>query len=63
MCNDTAGYRLEGARNVSCLEGGSWSAKINKTICRGTVYRLQYIYRRILISRHFTVFLKEKGMA
>lgn len=34
MCNDTAGYRLEGARNVSCLESGSWSAKINKTICR-----------------------------
>ena len=38
MCNVTVGYQLEGASNVSCLESGSWSDDVTKTICRGNMH-------------------------
>lgn len=53
-CNDTAGYRLEGARNVSCLESGLWSANISETVCRGREKQLRYIFRIILFGKYFS---------
>ena len=46
MCNVTFGYRLEGGRNVSCLESGLWSEDTPKIICRGTevIYFDLYIF-------------------
>lgn len=35
MCNVSFGYRLQGPRNVSCRENGSWSADATKIICKG----------------------------
>lgn len=35
-CDVSAGYQPLGARNVSCLENGSWSADVTNVRCRGT---------------------------
>lgn len=67
MCNVSLGYQLEGARNVSCLESGVWSADTTKIICRGILYRcLSLLFTvpvyfpdkaRILSSRSLSCFM------
>lgn len=43
MCNVSVGYRLEGTKNVSCLESGFWSADLTKISCRGIEFRCSLV--------------------